>query len=153
MISDRLSDPAFGELAWDAKLRIWRGRSKMTDGTPFDMLVYSIAHFTQVPSKNDADWDRGFGQESRDALARVQCSDTMFRDAIVKEFLPIYLRWPEADQIDETTFKKRLQLESVIFYSNGMAEVIYDDNGMFGGHALLATMDPDGGVRHVELFG
>ena len=82
-----------------------------------------------------------------------QRSDSAFRAAIAKEYLPIFHKWSQDESIDESAFQKRLKLESVTLLPEGGAEVYYDDDGMFGGHALIAHLKADGTVGHVEKFG
>ena len=148
-----INDPDFGNLTWDIKSLGWRGHSMMADGTPFELFIHTVSYLTQLPPFVDATWDRAIAPESLGALIRVKRSDSLLRAAVAQRCLPLYSRWNEDEVIDSGRFESRLHLESVTLLPNGGAEIFYNDDGMFAGHTLIAHLDPDGLVRHVEMFG
>src|SRR5262249_53092633 len=98
-------------------------------------------------------WDRTISNESRGALRLVAKSDAVIRAAAAKRLLPLYPRWNDEQEIDEATFKRRLKLEALKLLPSGGAEVFFEDDEMFGGHAINVVLDPHGKVLDVELFG
>jgi hypothetical protein len=107
----------------------------------------------QLPPFKDATWDRTITPESRQALSRVRHADSKLRAALAKKYVPLYPRWNEGEHITAREFKRRLKLESITLTPEGEAEAMFEDDGMFAGHALIAHLDPDGIVRYVEEFG
>jgi hypothetical protein len=148
-----VTDPELGELSWNAESLWWEGTCTMADGTRLPLYVHSLGDMTQGPPFEDATWDRTITPESRIALARVRCSDSIFRAAVSKEYLPLFSHWNDGEQTTAAEFERRLQLESVQLTPDGGALVFFEDDGMFAGHALIAHLDPDGVVRYVEMFG
>jgi hypothetical protein len=125
----------------------------MADGTLLPLYVHSLAYKTQRPPFDDATWDRTITQESREALSRVCRSDAILRAGVSKKYLPLFANWNEGNRISDAEFKRRLTLESIILTPDGKAEVFFQDDDMFAGHALIAHLDPDGVARYVEMFG
>ena len=153
MVANSIVDPVLGELTWDPELHEWRGISKTANGVPFSLVVRTPSDLTQRPPFDDKTWDRTITPEARDALARVLASEDLVRTSITQEFFPQYSRWPDREAIDSATFARRIRIEAVSLLYNGAAEVYYDDSGFFGGHALIAHLDPHGVVTRTELFG
>lgn len=151
MKPNTMVDRDFGKLKWDKKLLVWRGRSTMAEGTPFQLLIHTRAYLTQKPPFEDATWDRTITPETHEAFLRICSSDSRLRAAIVKEFLPRYSKWNDGNSIKAPAFLRRLRLESVTLLPDGTAQVFYGDDGMFGGHALIVHLDRSGAVRQVAL--
>jgi hypothetical protein len=151
--SQTLKDPDFGKLSWNKKLLFWVGQCTMADGTSIPLYLNTLANLTQLPPFEDATWDRTITPESRKAFPRLLRSDALLRKAVSREFFTLYREGCDSEKISAAEFKRRLQLESVTLNPDGVAEVFFNDAGMFGGHALVAHLDPDGVVRHVEMFG
>ena len=148
-----VTDPELGELTWNADRLWWEGTCVMADESRLPLYVQSLGFSTQRPPFEDATWDRTITPESRLALVRVRSSDSIFRAAVSKDYLPAYFDWNDGEQTTAANFERRLKLQSVELTPDGGAAVFFDDDGMFGGHALIAHLDPDGVVRSVELFG
>jgi hypothetical protein len=153
MRSDVVNDPYLGQLFWQAKRRWWEGASNMIDGTPFTLYVNPRAYEPQVPPFDNATCDRAITQQAQEALARVRQSHSQLRAAVAKKYWSLYTNWNDGESITNADFMRRLILESVAIMPDGGAEVFFQDDGMFGGHALIAHLDPDGVVRYVEMFG
>jgi len=154
MRPNQIEDDLLGELNWDAGIRWWCGQATMADGTPFLLYIHTVAYETQLPPFEDSTWDRTITPKSRQALARVQHSDASVREAVAREYLPIFnSNWNDDQPIDEATFKNRLKLESVTLLPSGGAEFFFADDGMFAGHALIAHQEPNGTTQYVEMFG
>ena len=65
----------------------------------------------------------------------------------------INMRPSHGGQTTVLDLERRLKLESVELTPEGGALAFFNDDGTFGGHALIAHLDPDGVVRYVEMFG
>jgi len=153
MPTGRIVDPVFGTLTWNRKQLCWYGETTLTHGPPIALYVQSLGYITQLPPFEDASWDRTITLASREALRRVRRSYRSARAAVADEYLPIFPRWNEGKKIGRTTFLRRLHVESVTMLPDGEAELFFNDDGMFGGHALIVHLDPEGVARRVELFG
>ena len=153
MDGDHVVDPDFGPLTWNSQVHRWQGRATMGDGTPFALDVESIGYVTQLPPFVDTNWDKTITVDSREALKRIRNADSVLRTAVMRDYWPLYPRWNEDATISPERFSQRLRLQSVTLLPNGTAQVFFDDDNMFAGHAIVAHLDPDGKVRHVELFG
>jgi hypothetical protein len=153
MSSEPIVDPDFGTLEWDKFLHVWRGHSTMATGTPFEIIIHTLSYLTQMPPFEDAKWDRMIAPASRETLTQVRNSDSIIRASIATDLMPRYSIWNNGASIESKKIMQRLELESVTFLPNGDAEVAYGDDGMFGGHALIADLDANGEVNRDELFG
>ncbi len=153
MRPSHITDPELGELIWNAEGLFWEGTCTMADGTSLPLCVQSLGYSTQRPPFEDATWDRTITPDSRVALARVRRSGSIFRAAVSRDYLSAYSDWNDGEQTSADNFERRLKIKSVELTPDGGASVFFDDDGMFGGHALIAHLDPDGAVRNVEMFG
>jgi hypothetical protein len=144
---DHIEDTAFGTLTWDGKLRMWRGCSTMANGTSFPLCICTLSDLIRPRPADEAMWDRTITDKSRATLPLVQRSDSALRIVIAKDSWPDFQRWGYDEVAYSAMFQKRLKLNSVTFLADGGAEIYYDDDGMIGGHLLVAYVEPDGVVR------
>ena len=144
---DHIEDTAFGALTWDSKLHKWRGYSTMADGASFPLCICTLSDLIRPPPFEDAMWDRRLTDESRATLLLLQRSDSALRTSVARDYWPDFRRWGYEEIAYEAMFQKRLKLNSVIFLAEGGAEIYYDDDGMVGGHLLVAYLEADGTVR------
>lgn len=152
MSLETINDPEFGSLTWDTKLAEWRGQSAMTNGTEFRLSVATPAE-SQLPAKVESNPDKTITSESRIAFRNIRRGDAHVRAKVADEYVSLYSDWHDGERISSEVFQRRLQLDSIRVYASGEVEIFYLDDGMFGGHSLIAHLKPDGTVCDVELFG
>lgn len=150
--TETIEDPEFGSLTWDTKLAKWNGRSAMTDGSEFSLSVGTPAD-NQLPADVENNPDKTITVESRIAFQSIRRGDAHVRAKVADEYVSLYSEWHDGERISSEDFQSRLQLDSICVLAGGEAEIFYSDDGMFGGHSLIAHLKPDGTVYHTELFG
>ena len=101
---------------------------------------------------DDTKVDRTISSVCREAFVRVRDSEQQARESLVGEFVPLYADW-HREQISPADFQARLQLDSVQLFRDGGMEILYGDDGMFGGHSLIAHLDSSGDFERGEMFG
>ena len=147
-----IEDPEFGSLTWDTKLAEWNGQSAMTDGTKFGLSVGTPSE-SQPPAEAESNPDKTITAESRIAYRSIRRGDAHIRAKVADEYVSLYPDWHDGEHILLEVFQSRLQLDSIRVRASGEVEIFYSDDGMFGGHSLIAFLNPDGALDHTELFG
>jgi hypothetical protein len=153
MGANDIYDDLFGNLTWDGNLLVWLGTSRTDEDASFDVIIGTVSERSRIPWRNDPSWDRSITNASRETFKRIKQSDSLFRIAAAKEFLPLYPRWNDGKSIDANEFEKRLKIDSITLHPGGEAEIGYDDDDMFAGHGLFVHIDSNGAVTRVEMFG
>ncbi|MEX0702314.1 MAG: DUF2262 domain-containing protein [Planctomycetales bacterium] len=151
MAHETISDDLLGTLSWDSERHEWHGRAVTARGLPFDLWV-ETGSWDMIHPIDDAKVDRTISSASRQAFLRVRDSEQQAREGLVGEFVPLHADW-HGEQISPADFQARLQLDSVQICRDGGVEVFYGDDGMFGGHSLIAHLDSSGVFEHGEMFG
>lgn len=147
-----VTDPDFGDLFWDAERLGWQG-SAVFDGFAVELWVNTISYMTTKPPFDDETWDRTITPESRTAFAIVRRRYPAVREQFLQEALQDYPRWNDGEQISASEFARRMVLQCVTLIPDGKAELLFEDGGMFGGHAFILHLNANGIVFHEEMFG
>jgi len=151
MAHETISDDLLGTLTWDSERHEWHGRAVTARGLAFRLWI-DTGVWDMVHPIDDTKVDRTISSASREAFARVRDSEQRAREGLVGEFVPLHADW-HGEQISPADFQARLQLDSVQLFRDGGAEIFYGDDGMFGGHSLIAHLDSSGDFEHGEMFG
>lgn len=151
MAHETIEDDLFGPLTWDSEQHQWQGRAATERGLPFRFSIETGAWNMYHPI-DDSKVDRTISSASRGAFLRFRDSEPQAREGLVNEFVPLHAKW-HGEQISPADFQARLQLDSVQIISDGAMQIFYDDDGMFGGHSLIAHLDGSGAFDHGEMFG
>lgn len=61
--------------------------------------------------------------------------------------------WTDGPAIDGRAFAARLRLISITIDGDPCARALFDDDGLFAGHAVIVSTDRSGEVTRAELFG
>lgn len=142
MAHETISDKLFGSLAWDSEHHQWRGRAITARGLGFDLWIETGVR-DMIPPYDDAKVERAISSASREAFVRACDLEQSAREGLVAEFVPLHADW-HGEQITPADFQARLQSDCVQIHRDGGMLVFYDDDGMFGGHSLIAHMDSSG---------
>ncbi|MBW4618837.1 MAG: DUF2262 domain-containing protein [Cyanosarcina radialis HA8281-LM2] len=87
-------------------------------------------------------------------LALIRASEINLRDRAAERLLETHnTSWNRDAPIDRQEFIDRMTLEDITIYANGRANLSYDDGDLFGGHAIVINIDPNGSFENVSLFG
>ena len=151
MAHEIISDDLFGTLTWDSERHEWNGRAVTARGLAFTFWI-DTGVWDMVHPIDDTKVDRTISPASRQAFLRVRESEQQAREGLVGEFVSLHADW-HGKQISPTDFQARLQLDSVQIVSDGAVQIFYGDDGMFGGHSLIAHLDSSGVFEHGEMFG
>jgi hypothetical protein len=151
MAHETITDDLLGTLTWDSDRHEWRGRAATASGLVFDLWIDTGA-WEMIHPVDDTKVDRTISSASRQAFLRVCDSDQQAREGLVGEFVPLHADW-HGEQISPADFQARLQLDSVQIFRDGGVEIFYGDDGMFGGHSLIARLDSSGVFEDGEMFG
>lgn len=61
--------------------------------------------------------------------------------------------WNEGDIITKEEFVKRINLESIMFYCEGNAELYYNDGDLFWGHTIVVDINEKGEYESAQIYG
>lgn len=151
MAHETVSDELFGSLTWDAERHEWYGNAATVRGLAFRFWIDTGA-WDMVHPIDDNKVDRTISSASREAFVRFRNSEPLARAALVGEVDPDCTD-PDGEQLSTADIQARLQLDSVQLFRDGGAEIFYGDDGMFGGHSLIAHLDSSGDFEYGETFG
>ncbi len=146
-----INDDLFGSLTWDVERHEWHGRAITARGLAFRLWIDTGVWNMGNPI-HDAEVDRTISAASREAFVRFRNSEQRAREGLIAEFVPLHADW-HGEQTAEADFLARLELDSVQFRRDGGVQVFYGDDGMFGGHSLIAHLDSSGEFQRGEMFG
>jgi len=150
-MAETINDDLLGSLTWDFERHEWHGRAVTARGLAFDLWIETGA-WDMIHPIDDAKVDRTISSASRQAFLRVRDSEPQVREGMVDEFVPLHADG-HGEPISPVEFQARLQMESVQVFQDGAVELFYGDDGMFGGHSLIAHLDSSGVIERGEMFG
>ena len=136
-------DEVFGRLTWDAQLEWWEGSVEISPGQEVEVSIQD---------------EEGEAEESiaraRRAYESVRDSGEYICRCAARELLAICNEeWNTGDAFSEDEFIAKMSVDNVTLYPDGAAEVYYDDGGMFRGHKILISVDPDLKARNADIVG
>jgi len=136
-------DPIFGKLTWEDNLEWWTGQVEVAPG-----------HTIQVALSTTEKELETLLAQAHPLLARIRREEADLRRATAEALLELYnTAWNEGAVIDGARFAARITLQAVTFYTDGSAELFYDDDDLFAGHTLLVSLDTHGALRDATLAG
>jgi hypothetical protein len=87
----------------------------------------------------------GISEKARKAYGIISESQNQIREKACLDLLETYNQaWNRGAQIDARTFVGRPILEAITIYREGMAEIFFGDDDMFGGHSIIVSMSESG---------
>ncbi len=142
-----IHDDLLGALTWNGDLGWWEGRAEVSPGHPLSLSL----------SVEEEDPDVEPAQEiahGRRVLLFLREHEPEARLVAAEELLEIYnAEWNEGEPLDEEEFMERLTLDDIGILSDGSAELLYQDGGLFAGHTVLVTVGADGNFADADIAG
>lgn len=87
-------------------------------------------------------------------IARIIDKKNEAANAAANRLLDIYnANWNEAAPISREEFVEKLSVSSIAICTDGSAELDFDENGMFLGHAVVVRFDQDGVITDATFEG
>jgi hypothetical protein len=150
MMNDAFEDHELGRVTWHADDGCWKFEAGPIDGRSIP------AHYDPEDSRlppAEQGWD---GVRACVRWIREQ-------EPAVRAYLTgkLYQRWIDSwydDEIDELItaeqFREKFRLDSICFYQDQNARLLYDDDNLFGGHSFCLEVDASGRyVSGPDMFG
>lgn len=151
MSVETIRDELFGELAWDVPNSVWSGRGATASGLSFELWVSTGAE-EMVDTSDEAQIPRAISAESRATFRRFIAEESDVRRRFAEAHNPPFEAWDET-MVTAESFVARVRLNHLTIFRDGTAEVFYADDGMFGGHSLIAHLGAGGELDHAEMSG
>ncbi|MEM9310001.1 MAG: DUF2262 domain-containing protein [Pseudomonadota bacterium] len=92
----------------------------------------------------------------RAVWTELEAWDARIREAIAKEYYPLWLEeWRQESEplLDREAFKRRFRLSESIVHAHGSFGFYYEDDDLFGGHAMAVNYDPQADELDVVMVG
>lgn len=133
-------DDYFGKLKLDRRLnwlvtKRWKGFSRYTIHIDRDGETY----------------------DARQAWEKIQFVEShlkAIRAAIVEHLFGIYdSNWESLGKLTPAQFTRKTKLQSVTIRTDGGVEVWFSDGGLFLGHDIVVSIDPDNQIKSAHLAG
>jgi hypothetical protein len=123
----KITDPQFGELTFDERIKWWEGRVTISAGT-FELYIHT-------PRENsDAITDN-----ARITFKQIEDLEKAAKEFSAADLLKVFnTTWNDGDAITASEFMKRLKPSAIQLWPNGNAEISYGDGGLFEGHEIGA---------------
>lgn len=61
--------------------------------------------------------------------------------------------WNEGEIISKDEFKKRINIQGILIFCEGNAELYYDDGDLFWGHTIVVDVDENGLYQEAQIYG
>ena len=61
--------------------------------------------------------------------------------------------WSENEIINRDEFANRINIESIMIWSDGSSEIYYQDSNLFAGHSIVVNLDARGELEDVNIAG
>jgi hypothetical protein len=104
---------------------------------------------------DDAQRDQKLIESRRAVVTKAEAAMPSYLAAAADELLDLYNEtWRgSATALDRDSFTQRLSLDTVSIDEDGGWTVYFDDGGLFQGHSIQLSVEPDGEVADVDLAG
>ncbi|MCK6207676.1 DUF2262 domain-containing protein [Bacillus infantis] len=80
--------------------------------------------------------------------------EEMIKEGISEELLNLHNdTWNEGKIISTSEFISRIQLEGILFFCEGNAELYYNDGDLFWGHTIAANISEEGQFESAHIYG
>ncbi|MDQ2686365.1 MAG: DUF2262 domain-containing protein [Armatimonadota bacterium] len=147
MAERTIHDETLGLLTWNSRLDWWEGRFLLAPGHP---IGFSIG-----VEEDDSDANPTAEiQRTRLLLGRLPELEPEARQLAADELLDIYNEeWNDDAPLSAEEFMARLTLDDIGIAPDGSAELFYQDDGLFAGHAVLVSLDADGNLDDADIAG
>jgi hypothetical protein len=140
-----IEDELLGTLTWNEDLDWWEGRAVLAPGHAISLSI-EVEDATVAPTQEIA--------HARRILLFLREHEPEGRLIAADELLEIYnAEWNEGEPLNDEEFMARLTLNDVNVAFDGSAELFYQDDGLFAGHAVLVTVDPNGNFADADIAG
>jgi hypothetical protein len=135
----------FENLEWDYDYNRWSGTVSIGGSDGVRVRI--------DPTESRPD-EMTISEDARRAFRTISESETRIREAACAELLATYNQaWNNGAPIEAETFKRRLVLEAITIYEEGMAEIFFGDDDMFAGHSVVVSMNEDGEFDSATIAG
>lgn len=128
-----INDPVFGELKFDPTdyLRWYEGVAQFAPDHDVQVFIYT-----------EGGEPFSILERARAAFAAVQQRAPEYPPRAARDLLEVYNEnWNDRPPTDAETFASHLGLYQFSFRPDGTAELRYDDDDLFLGHAIVVRLD------------
>lgn len=139
-----ISDDVLGELRYDMTRKCHTGTVPTSHGV-VGLEIHRDGEHLDIAMEN-----------ARKVVAAMATLFPRVVNKLTHELLELKNQtWLEEDEneVTEADFRDRARLSSITILGGGMTTFFFNDDDMFGGHALLVTVDSAGEIWEPELFG
>ncbi|MFC7441763.1 DUF2262 domain-containing protein [Laceyella putida] len=133
----------FEQWEWDSRLEEWGTKMNLTDEITVDVL------FDPKGINENEGFHIVYGQ-----WEKVKENWRKLEEDVADHLLDIHNEaWNDEEPITKDTFISRMTIEAIRFWSDGTAEVYFDDGDLFWGHCILVSLNQDGQVVDADIAG
>ena len=131
-------DPILGHVAWDDQRHGWQCHPILQSGKPIPCTIFPE--------------DERLTSKGLDELCRcvrwLQHNEPAVRERITAIMFQGWWEGWYDEEIDTVNtkeqFREAISLSGINVYEDWKADLIYNDGHLFGGHAIVLTIGPDG---------
>lgn len=139
----------------------------MNSGLNFDGLVYDKErgnYHGKVEIATDYFIDVTISPESYDkelvfklaenTFGKIRIKNESYKEKIAGDLLKLHNEvWNEGKIISKDEFKKRINIQGILIFCEGNAELYYDDGDLFWGHTIVVDVDENGLYQEAQIYG
>ncbi|MEK4521047.1 DUF2262 domain-containing protein [Psychrobacillus sp. FSL W7-1457] len=139
----------------------------MNSGLNFDVLAYDKDtgnYQGKIEIETDYFIDMTISPESYDkelvfklaenTFRKIRIMNESYKEKIAGDLLKLHNEvWNEGEIISKDEFKKRINIQGILIFCEGNAELYYDDGDLFWGHTIVVDVDENGLYQEAQIYG
>ncbi|MER2261462.1 MAG: DUF2262 domain-containing protein [Psychrobacillus sp.] len=130
-------------LAHDKKRGDYEGKVEIENGYFIDITI----------SPESYDKDLVF-KLAENTIKKIRVMNESYKEIIAEDLLILHNEvWNEGKIISKNEFKKRINIQGILIFGEGNAELYYDDGDLFWGHTIVVDVDENGLYQEAQIYG
>ena len=130
-------------LAYDKKRGNYEGKVEIENGYFIDITI----------STESYDKDLVF-KLAENTFKKIRVMNESYNEIIAEDLLKLHNEvWNEGKIISKNEFKKRINIQGILIFGEGNAELYYDDGDLFWGHTIVVDVNENGLYQEAQIYG
>lgn len=130
-------------LAYDKKRGNYEGKVEIENGYFIDITISPESYDKELVFKL-----------AENTFREIRVMNESYKEKIAADLLKLHNEvWSEGKIISKNEFKKRINIQGILIFGEGNAELYYDDGDLFWGHTIVVDVDENGLYQEAQIYG